>query len=177
VHYVVRKLPFHSTRTSVTVKGHDVPVKADQIIVWVSVAPGGTANLDRGSTRFPAILDTGHNHNFSIQEQQLIEWAGIDQRTLSKLGEIRLGSDRLPLLEANLWLYPNVPGKSHVAAEGAPYCLELDAGVAVYPRAMTNAPRLPLLGLRAMRLARLQLNIDCQPLYVTIRTKRQYWVF
>jgi hypothetical protein len=175
VPYLVRKLPFHSTRTSVTVQGRVVPIKADQIIVWVSLARGGAAGLERGSSRFPAILDTGHNHNFSIQEQQLIEWAHVDPRTLSRLGEIRLGGDRLPLLEANVWLYPNVPGKPDLAASGAPFCLELDAGVAVYPRAMATAPRLPLLGLRAMRLGGLRLNIDCQALSVTIRTSRRFW--
>jgi hypothetical protein len=110
VPYVVRNLPFHSTRTSVTVNGHDVPVKAD-------------------------------------------------------------------LLEANVWVYPNVPGKSHADAGGAPFCLELDAGVAVYPRAMATAPRLPLLGMRALRLAGLRLSIDCQALSVSIQTKRRLWIF
>ena len=28
--------------------------------------------------RFPAILDTGHNHNFSIRHQHLVNWASID---------------------------------------------------------------------------------------------------
>ncbi len=172
---IVRNLPFFSTRTSVIVQGHEVPIKADQIIVWVSLAEGGKASLDQGCPHFPAILDTGHTHNFSIQEQHLVQWAGLDPRILTKLGEIRVGEDRLPLFEADVWLHANLPGKREVAAGRAPFCLELDAGVAVYPRAMAMAPRLPLLGLRALRVSGLRLNIDCQTLAVTIRTSRQFW--
>lgn len=174
--YIIRKFPFRSTRTSVTVQGREVPIKADQIIVSVSLSPGGARSLERGAPQFPAILDTGHNHNFSIQEDHLIRWAGMDPRTLSRLGEIRLGNDRLPLLEANVRIFPNVRGKRDVAAGGAPLCLELDAGVAVYPRSAAAQPRLPLLGLRAMRLAGLRLNIDCQALSVSIRTSRRFWM-
>jgi hypothetical protein len=106
----------------------------------------------------------------------LVLWAGLDPRLLTRLGEIRVGDDRLPLLEANVWLHANVPRKREVAADRAPFCLELDAGVAVYSRTMATAPRLPLLGLRALRLAGLRLNIDCQRLTVTIRTSRRFWI-
>jgi hypothetical protein len=174
---LVRNQPFFSTPTKVTVQGREVPVKADQIIVWVSLTAGGTARLDSGTPRFPAIIDTGHTHNFSIQEQQLIQWAGLDPRALTKLGEIRVGNDRLPLFEVDLWLYRNLPGKTDLAAGRAPVCVELDAGVAVYPRSMDTAPRLPLLGLRAMRLAGFRLAIDCDALRLTIRTATRFRVF
>ena len=174
---LVSNQPFFSTPTKVTVNGREVSVKADQIIVWVSLVEGGTGRLDSGTPRFPAILDTGHTHNFSIQEQQLIEWAGVDPRVLTKIGEIRVGKDRLPLFEADVWLYRNVAGKTDLSAGRAPYCVELDAGVAVYPRATDTAPRLPLLGLRAMRLARFRLGIDCDALRLTIRTATRFRVF
>jgi hypothetical protein len=128
---IVHDLPFFTTRTSVTVQGHEVPIKADQIIVWVSLAEGGTVNLDPHSPRFPAILDTGHSHNFSIQEQHLIQWAGLDPRTLTRHGEIRVGNDLLPLFEVDVWLHANVPGKRESAASRPAFCLELDNGVAV----------------------------------------------
>ena len=158
--FLVRNLPFFKTRTTVIVRGREVPVKADQIAVWMSLAEEGRDSLDPDQLRFPAILDTGHTHNFSIREQQLVEWAGLDSRLLAKLGEIRIGNDRLPLLAADAWLYPNLPGKREVASGRPPFCLELDEGIAVYPRAMTTAPRLPLLGLRALRLAGLRLVVD-----------------
>ena len=174
----VRNQPFFSTPTKVTVNGREVSVKADQIIVWISLTAGGTARLDPGTPRFPAILDTGHTHNFSIQEQQLIEWAGVDPRVLTKIGEIRVGKDRLPLFRAgSLALSEHAVGKTDLAAGRAPVCVELDAGVAVYPRSMDTAPRLPLLGLRAMRLAGFRLAIDCDALRLTIRTATRFRVF
>jgi hypothetical protein len=173
---IVRNLPFFSRPTKVTVQGREVSVKADQIIVSVSLAAGGAAGLEPRTPRFPAILDTGHTHNFSIHEQQLIDWAGVDPRVLNKIGEIRVGNDRLPLLDADIWLYRNVPGKTEIAAERVPFCVELDAGVAVYPRSMDKAPRLPLIGLRAMRMARFRVNIDCDALRCTIRTGTRFRV-
>jgi len=176
VSVIVGKLPFFNTRTNVIVRGQEVPIKADQIVVWMSLSEGGRGSLDPEPLRFPAIVDTGHTHNFSIQEQQLAEWAGLDSRLLTKLGEIRIGSDRLPLLDVDAWLHPNIPGKRDVATGRSPFCLELDEGIAVYPRAMTAAPRLPLLGLRALRLAGLQLIIDCRKLMVTIRKPYRFWM-
>src|SRR5262245_19347517 len=84
---IVRKLPFFKTRTSVTVGGQEVLVKSDQIVVWMSLSEGGKVDLDLDldQLRFPAIVDTGHTHNFSIQEQQLAQWAGLDPRLLTKL--------------------------------------------------------------------------------------------
>jgi hypothetical protein len=96
---------------------------------------------------------------------------------LTKLGEIRVGNDRLPLFELDLWLYRNIPGITDLTAGRAPVCVELDAGVAVYPRSMNTAPRLPLLGLRAMRLAGFRIAIDCDALRLTIRTATRFRVF
>jgi hypothetical protein len=174
---IVRNLPFFSTPTRVRVQGREVPVKADQIILWVSLTDVRRASLDAGYPYFPAILDIGHNHNFAIQERQLVDWAGLDPRLLAKLGEIRIRGDSLPLLEANVWLYRNTPGERAPAVSRPPFRVEIGAGVAVYPRALTTAPRLPFLGLRALRVAGLRLNIDGQAQRVTIRTPRRFWFF
>ena len=40
--------------------------------------------------RFPALLDTGNNFGFSMQDRQLREWAGIDPGLLVVLGEIEI---------------------------------------------------------------------------------------
>jgi hypothetical protein len=42
---------------------------------------------------------------------------------------------------------------------------------------METAPRLPLLGLRAMRLAGFRLGIDCDSLKLTIQTAPRFRVF
>jgi len=161
----------------VRVQRHEVPIKADQLIVWVSLTEARRPSLDPGYPYFPAILDIGHNHNFAIQEQQLVNWAGMDPRVLTRVGGIRIGGERLPLFEVDVWLHTNVPGKRDIVTNKPPFRLELDEGVAIYPRTMTSAPRLPLLGLRALRVAGLRLSIDGQTQRVTIRTPRRFWVF
>jgi hypothetical protein len=80
------------------------------------------------------------------------------------------------LLNVDAWLHPNVPGRRDVGTGRSPFCLELDEGIAVYPPAMTAAPRLPLLGLRAPRLAGLHLNIDCSKLTVNIQRPHRFWM-
>ena len=58
---------------------------------------------------------------------------------------------------------PTYPGNEKWSRAERPLCLELDAGVAVYPRAVATAPRLPLLGLRDIAPGGLlRLNIDFQ---------------
>ena len=58
-----------------------------------------------------------------------------------------------------------------------PFCLELDQGIMVYPAGSPNAPRLPVLGLRGLKWARLRLAIDCEHLRVGLRTPRRFWFF
>ena len=97
-----------------------VLVRPYQIVVQVRI---GMSDL------FPAILDTGHNHNFSISEKHLKDWVG---QTFPEIGALKLGSQRVPLQKADLFL-----GEKE---------LTIPQGIAVFP----DSPRLPLLGLRAL---------------------------
>ena len=99
-----------------------------QIAVSVALTAGG-----RRSPVFPAILDTGHSHNFSIRHEQLRDWAGLP---LKQIGFIRVNQQVVPLAECDL-LLDGVVLK----------CVE---GIAVYPDNHPAAPRLPLLGLRIL---------------------------
>ena len=58
---IIQELPYFSRPTSVEIRGRLLPVKRDQIIVWVSVADRGGDQLDPHTPRIPAILDTGCN--------------------------------------------------------------------------------------------------------------------
>jgi hypothetical protein len=40
-----------------------------QIMVWVSLSPFRALTLPADAPRFPALLDTGTAHNFSVTEQ------------------------------------------------------------------------------------------------------------
>ena len=99
-----------------------------QIAVSVALTAGG-----RRSPVFPAILDTGHSHNFSIRHEQLRDWAGLP---LKQIGFIRVNQQVVPLAECDL-LLDGVVLK----------CVE---GITVYPDNHPAAPRLPLLGLRIL---------------------------
>jgi hypothetical protein len=174
---ILRDLPFFEAPTALLFQGRHVRIKADQIIVWVSITESGERNLHPSHPFFPAILDTGHNHNFSIRDEHLIRWAGFDPRYLTKSRHLRIAGDRLPVLEADVWLRPNERGKRDVPAEKTPFSLNIDLGIVVYPKGAPNAPRLPLLGLRALRRAELHLTIDCRRRAVKLRTTRRFWLF
>src|SRR2546428_14130625 len=86
---ILRKLPFFREATAVRAHGITASIKPHQIILWTSLTESGRNQLGPGAARFPAILDTGHSHNFSIQEQHLIEWAGLHPNMLTALRRVR----------------------------------------------------------------------------------------
>jgi hypothetical protein len=146
-----------------------VDIKAAEIIVWVSLSVHTAPELKPGTLRFPAILDTGHTHYLSIQEQHLIRWARLRPELLRPLGHVRQGGRRLPLHAANLWLYSNIRGERDRLQDRPPQLLELDRGIAVYPDE-ARFPRLPLIGMRTVRYNRLHVSIDGERLWVNLRT-------
>ena len=101
--------------------------------------------------RFPALLDTGNNFAFSVQDRHLREWAGLDPGLLVVLGDIEINGQVVTRRRATVWLYPNVPGRQDAADGRPPFRLDLNKGIAVYPPdAVPPGPRLPLLGLPAL---------------------------
>jgi hypothetical protein len=172
----LRRLPFFDQPTRVTVQGQEIPVKANQIIMWVSLENKSRA-LRLNARRFPVIIDIGHSHNFSISEHHLLAWAGFHLSALPRIGHIRQAGQSLPLVGLNVWLQPNEPGLRDDPSNRPAFGIELDGGISVYPRGAPNAPRLPLLGLRALRRAELLLTVDCQRCRVDLRTPRRFWFF
>jgi hypothetical protein len=174
---VLRKLPYFEKPTAVSVRGDRLVIKPYQIIVWVSLTPARQREWQPNIPRFPALLDTGFGHNFAIVEDQLLRWAGLHPRSLPLLGQARLSGLPVDLLSAGVWLHCNEGGQRDQFTDQPPFRLELQRGIAVYPRQTPNAPRLPLLGLRGLRRANLQLAIDCQACHVSLRTPRRFWLF
>jgi hypothetical protein len=79
---ILRELPFYPEPTSLRLPGGGtIPVKHDQIIVWVSITRPQAPDLPADALRFPAVLDTGFNDNFLIREEQLTAWAGSGRRS------------------------------------------------------------------------------------------------
>ncbi len=167
--YIIRQLPFSETSSAVRVAGEDVAVRSYQIVVWLSISAGETLPAD--ALMFPAVMDTGHNHNFSIQKHQLTAWANVRADQLPRVGNILVNRQQVPLSAAFLWLHRNQPGTSELLPR--PYLIAAPKGIAVYPDSAANAPRLPLLGLRALVTNGLQLVIDGERLTVSLRKPRR----
>ncbi len=175
---ILRDVPYFDEQTVVVVRNRHVPIKPQQIVVWVSLAEIEQSELISGTPRFPAILDTGFSHNFGIREEHLIQWAGTatgvfpEERPMS-------ASTMSPFrsIDADVWLHRNRPGKRDEMRDDRPFCLELNQGIVVYPAGAPNAPRLPVLGLRGLKWTRLQLSVDSDHLRVRLRTPRRYWIF
>jgi hypothetical protein len=131
-------------------------VKPYQIIVLVSITTQDIRELPHDAPRIPAVLDTGHNHNFAIRREQHERWVHLAP---PQSGQIEVGGSIIPLQAAHLWIHPNREGTVE-SSGGSPFLLELKEGIAVYPPLVANPARLPTLGLRAIIQNGLTLTID-----------------
>jgi hypothetical protein len=174
---ILQELPYFNRRTTVLIGGREEIVKPTQIVIWVSITDIGQDEVDPATPHLPVILDTGLTHNFAIKEEHLTRWAGLDPRSLSKRHEITIKGDAVPLHQAEVWLHPNRPGERDRFTDRPPFRLRLEHGIAVYPRGMPAAPRLPLLGLPALEWSNLYLMVDCEHRRVRLRTRRRFWAF
>ena len=161
---ILTRLPFSEVRSEVSTPDGIAEVKPHQIIVMVSITARNITELDRGATRIPAILDTGHNHNFAIRREQLDLWVKLGE---PERGQIRVGGVRVALVPANVWIHPNLP-RTRESADRPPFMLELKESIAVCPPEISNPARLPTVGLRGIVRNGLKLVIDGQRREVTL---------
>ena len=108
--------------------------------------------------KFPLLIDTGHNHNVSMQVSQLRTWAGLQTSKLLRLGDVLINGRRAALYELTLWIHPNRPGKSELDFHRQPCRVDLYDGVSILPD--RGYPRIPLLGLRVISSAGLRLEVN-----------------
>ncbi len=155
---ILDRLPIADRPHLVSVQGDVAEIYRNQIVVWVSIG-----DLMRP---FPALLDTGHSHNFSISRDQLRLWSG---EKLEKIGELELGGARVSQYQTELRIHSNVPGRTE--RSGETYLLEMPQGISVMD---DDAPRLPLIGLRTLISNKLRLLVDGERQRVTLKTKRWF---
>lgn len=170
---ILNRLPIPTRDEIAFVRGEMVRIKAHEMIVWVSLSARSVLNLPTDAPRFPAILDTAHTHNFSIQEQHLVRWSGLRPEMLPVLGTLRQAGRRIPLHTADVWICCNRPGQRDQILDRTPHRLILPRGIAVYT-SEAGFPRLPLLGLRAILSNRLHLAIDGQRGEAWLRTSHWF---
>jgi hypothetical protein len=164
---ILNRLLFSERRSDVLTPDGIAEVKPFQIVVLVTLVMKDVLELDPGAPRFPAVLDTGNNHNFAIREEHLRRWARLslpEQRH-----SITVDGQRVPLLNARVWLHPNKPTTLSVADRPA-FRPEMPEGIAVYPRGVPNPARLPILGLRGIVRNDLKLVIDGKRRSVSLGT-------
>ncbi len=105
---ILDRLPIATQESLVLVRQESVRLKEAEIIVWVSLTLPEFTEWHPATPRFPAILDTGHTHNFAIQQHPMNLPRGIavfpDDRDYP----------RLPLLG----LRAIIGNKLHLAIDG-----------------------------------------------------------
>ena len=152
---ILDRLPIYEEPSLIDVWGEVLEIYRNQIIIWVSLA--------ETSRPFPALLDTGHSHNFSIPRRQLERWG---RTNLKQIGESKVGTRVIPQCESELFIHANEPGKRRLT--GRKHRLEMSEGVSVVP---DDVPlRLPLIGLRALIHNDVDLIIRSKKRQVTLKT-------
>jgi len=160
---IIDRCPFYDEPTEVNTSSGPVLVRAYQIVVSVSISVHGVI-----SRSFPVILDTGHSHNFSIKEEHLRIWAGLNSHEIQTIGHARLNKQLVELKDATVAIHLNAPGKRDELRGQEPYLLTLSEGIAIHRGSDPFAPRLPLLGLRALVKNGLLLSIDGRNLHASL---------
>lgn len=170
------RTPIPESSSETVVRGERVRLRANQIILWLTITPRLDRPPNPAAVRFPAILDTGHTHTLALQERHLVNWAGLWPDALPVSGAVRDRGRRVILRAATIWIYANQPESRDRLADRPPFRLRVSEGVAVYPSGV-EFPRLPVLGLRAIVENALILKVVGLRREATLRTARRWWPF
>ncbi len=126
---IIDRLPIPVKHSSLRFGDRYTTLHRNQVLVWVSVHLAGALEPEENISRFPALLDTGNNFDFSVQDRHLREWAGIDPGLLVVLGDITINGQVVTRRRATVWLYPNIPGRQEVASDRPPFRLSMARAV------------------------------------------------
>jgi hypothetical protein len=99
---ILDRLPISQHRMSLRFGDRFVTVHRDQILVWVSVHLSRVLEPEQNVPRFPALLDTGNNLGFSVQDRHLHDWAGIDAGLLVPSGDAEVNGQVVALRRASV---------------------------------------------------------------------------
>jgi hypothetical protein len=161
---IIDRMPLGEGTSEVWTPDGIAVVKPCQIVVMVSLSEGDI--LEPGSRRFPAILDTGLNHNFAIRHEHLDRWTALRLPTRKS---VTIQKQEIPLAAAYVWVHRNV-ASTNSPSDSQPIRLRTPEGIAVFPENAPNPARLPILGLRALVRNNLTLIMDGKRRRVTLKT-------
>jgi hypothetical protein len=147
-------------------------------VVSVSIAEKGATGHDPRLAAIPAVIDTGFNGGFALRLEQLAKWAGYDARSLKTLGLKNSTRGLIEYVEANIWLYRNVPG-SRATLRDHPLLLDVYGGIQVFlpppPGSVDARPDEPIVGMRALITNQLELRVDGSRRQFSLYRRRRWW--
>jgi hypothetical protein len=159
-------VPFTETLLEVEAPWSAVPVKLKpfQAVISVSLSHQHVEQLPPGAPRFPALVDTGNNHNLTIGPDHLLA-SGLNAPLLWGSQPLRLrdasGKEvEVHRLLVDVWIHSNRPELAD-----QPYRVRLGVrGATCFPAAgPLTGPPLPLLGLSFFCTGSIALDLHCQP--------------
>jgi hypothetical protein len=150
-------IPVRVTETweSLTVNGQTITLPPFALVVDFCLTPRARTDAPPDECWFPAVIDTGNTHNFSIRAAHFLPAALCPLTAFPQIDEIPLryasGLQEIrPLHDGDLWV------RSPVAAT-PPLHIELTEGFFYYE---DGGPPYPILGTNALRAAGLCLSVD-----------------
>jgi hypothetical protein len=139
----------------------DCTVYRNQIVIWISILKiKQQYNALRRPPYFPVLLDTGFNHNIHISKQHFNKWTKDTYLLYPEEGVATLAGVDIPLRKANILIYRNIPGLVYPDLHSEPIFLELNAGIIINEND-SIIPRIPLIGMRALKTAGFDIRMDC----------------
>jgi hypothetical protein len=100
---IIQDLPYFENERKVDVPdGQQFGIRRHQIVVWISLTDMSQALFNQSTPRFPALIDTGFNHNLLIQARHVVRWARIKPRSLDLLKTRAVWGIMTKLYEASL---------------------------------------------------------------------------
>lgn len=165
---ILRRFPLFEQPKKVFFQERELTIKTNQLRVWVSLSE---SQDDPGKNLLPALIDTGCGFTFVMTAEQMHSWCHL--HPVYEATPVRLNGinhSRAPFVR--LWLYPSSADSASEASLERPILLKTrDLGVAVNTQATPDLgsgnrllrhpfPRVPLLGMLALKQNRLRLFVD-----------------
>ena len=131
---ILQHLPLLSNSRPIRFGQRHVSFHRNALVIWLIVGLSSDKRGEYLSPAFPALLDSGNNSEFFLHEHHLLHWAGMHPNQFETTGSVNINGQRISLLEADVWIHPNLPGSHERDPLRSPFRLELDDGLAIAPR-------------------------------------------
>lgn len=173
---LIDELPFFGDKRDIKLPdGEPEKLKANQILLWMSIRPKGSSRPNASAPRFPVIFDSGLNISMTMRRSHFLKWVDHMQREQAyvRSGRTSCNGRNVSLFSVEAWLYRNAPDTNDQILNQAPNRIVLAEGLGVYDETKSPeeflivdklskdpGPRLPTLGILAITANQLSIHID-----------------